>query len=71
MADPLEKYRKRPARYSSAELEFRRREHEEAKASVRLSGGNPVDDELTELYLTGRVSLKEYVRLAASQSSDK
>ena len=63
MSVSLEKYRKRPAKFDGEALEARRREYRLAVGSVRLSGGNPQDDELTELYLTGRISIRDYVRL--------
>jgi hypothetical protein len=62
----LANYQRRPARFTGEALASRRREFEQAQASGQLSGAGEItgqQQELVELYLTGRISQKEYLKL--------
>ena len=62
----LSRYQRRLARFSGADLEARRREHSMAEGSTKLSGAGvptPFETEVAELYLTGRIGFRLYVRL--------
>jgi len=66
--DLFSEYSARPAKFSGDELEHRRSEFDSGYGMNRLEGAgdiSPIDAQIAELWITGRVTDSEYIKLCA------
>ena len=69
----LTRYRKRSARYAEAALAKRWHDIGQAVAMSRLEGAgplSPLETEMADLWVTGRVSRQEYFNLCAAYARE-